>query len=471
MSNSAIASAIKQICEEKNIPESSVIETIEAALAVAYRKDFGEKNQNIKVDFSVHDGSSRVYDVKTVVEDALYAKFQAERAERERMVAAGAISEEDAAKATRAQDEPLVVGAGVELPHTEEKEPRFDPRKHIALATAEASKPDAAIGEEIRTELFPPAAYGRMAAQTAKQVIIQRIREAERDMVFREYKGTEGKIVNATVQRVEGRLVFVDLGHATAIMPPGEQMEREYYRPSQRIKVFVLAVNSTSKGPEIVVSRSHPELVRQLFAFEVPEIASGAVEIRAIAREAGSRSKIAVWSNQKNVDPVGSCVGQRGARVQTIISELAGEKIDIVEWSDDPVKFLGNALSPAKVLSIKLDEPNRLATVEVRNDQLSLAIGRQGQNVRLASKLAGWRIDIVGEEPEAAAEPAVAPTVPIAPAEVTAEPVLDGEAKPEVVTGDEPKPEPEAPAESSPEAIDPQPTSPVTDAPSEAKGN
>lgn len=416
MANTAIAAAIKQICEEKNIPESSVIETIEAALAVAYRKDFGEKNQNIRVDFSVADGSSRVFDVKTVVEDALFEKFEAERLEREKLLAEGKLTEEEAAKAAKTAEEPLAGPGTAEA--GEEREPRFDPRKHIARAAAREGKPDAQPGEEIRTELFPPAAYGRMAAQTAKQVIIQRIREAERDMIFREYKDKEGKLINATVQRVEGRLVFVDLGHATAIMPPGEQMDREYYRPAQRIKVFVVAVNSTSKGPEIVVSRSHPELVRQLFAFEVPEIASGAVEIKAIAREAGSRTKIGVYSTQKNVDPVGSCVGQRGSRVQTVISELAGEKIDIVEWSDDPGKFLGNALSPAKVLSIKLDETQRLATAEVRNDQLSLAIGRAGQNVRLASKLTGWRIDIVGEEGEApAAQPPVAPAAPPAAAE------------------------------------------------------
>jgi N utilization substance protein A len=411
MANSAIAQAIKQICEEKNIPESSVIETIEAALAVAYRKDFGEKNQNIRVEFSVADGSSRVFDVKTVVEDALFEKYEAERAEREKLVAEGKLTEEEAARVARTAEEPLVGVPGAEP--AGDKEPRFDPRKHVALSEARKGKPDAELAGEIRVELFPPAAYGRMAAQTAKQVIIQRIREAERDMIFREYKDKEGKLLTATVQRVEGRLVFVDLGHATAIMPPGEQMDREYYRAAQRIKVFVVAVNSTSKGPEIIVSRSHPELVRQLFAFEVPEIASGAVEIKAIAREAGSRTKIAVHSTQKNVDPVGSCVGQRGSRVQTVISELAGEKIDIVEWSDDPVKFLGNALSPAKVLSIKLDDAQRLATAEVKNDQLSLAIGRSGQNVRLASKLTGWRIDIVGEEGEQPAElPAVAPTAP-----------------------------------------------------------
>jgi N utilization substance protein A len=279
----------------------------------------------------------------------------------------------------------------------EEKEERFDPKTMVPLQLARQQKPDANLGDEIRTELFPPAAYGRMAAQTAKQVIIQRLREAERDTIFKEFKGRESEILTGTVQRVEGRLVFVDLGHATSIMPPPEQVASERYQPGQRIKVFLVSVNTTPKGPEIVVSRSHPEMVRKLFAIEVPEISAGSVEIKAIAREAGSRTKTAVFSNQKNIDPVGSCVGQRGTRVQTVIGELGGEKIDIIEWSDDPIKFISNALSPAKILSIKVNPEDKSAIAEVREDQMSLAIGRNGQNVRLAAKLTGWKIDIVGE--------------------------------------------------------------------------
>ncbi|MFH0829309.1 MAG: transcription termination factor NusA [Candidatus Kerfeldbacteria bacterium] len=393
MAQSPLKAAIQQITEEKNIPYDSVIDTIEAALAVAYRKDFGEKNQNIKVEFSADDGTSRVFDVKTVADDELYEAYVKEQAERE-------AQREAEAEAARTADSPVPEAAVIsqQSPETEEaKEDRFDPKTMVPLKVAKEKKPDVNIGDEIRTELFPPAAYGRMAAQTAKQVIIQRLREAERDTLFKEYKGREGEILTGTVQRVEGRMVFIDLGHASAIMPPPEQISSEHYQSGQRQKVYLVSVNTTPKGPELVVSRSHPEIVRKLFAIEVPEISAASVEIKAIAREAGSRTKIAVFSNQKNIDPVGSCVGQRGTRVQTVISELGGEKIDIIEWSDDPVKFISNALSPAKVLSIKTNVDEHSAITEVREDQMSLAIGRNGQNVRLAAKLTGWRIDIVGE--------------------------------------------------------------------------
>lgn len=396
MAQSPLKAAIQQITEEKNIPYQSVIDTIEAALAVAYRKDFGEKNQNIKVLFDADTGGSRVYDVKTVVADELYDEYMKEQAEREALKQA----EIEAGKAVPA--DPNINAAEPVQPtrpviEEEIKEDRFDPKSMIALKVITETQKDAKLGDEIRTELFPPAAYGRMAAQTAKQVIIQRLREAERDTLFKEYKGREGEILTGTVQRVEGRLVFVDLGHASAIMPPPEQIQTERYQPGQRIKVYLVSVNTTPKGPELVVSRSHPEIVRKLFAIEVPEISAGSVEIKAVAREAGSRTKIAVFSSQKNIDPVGSCVGQRGTRVQTVISELGGEKIDIIEWSDDAVKFISNALSPAKILSIKTNDEEHSAITEVREDQMSLAIGRSGQNVRLAAKLTGWKIDIVGE--------------------------------------------------------------------------
>ncbi len=391
MAQSPLKAAIQQITEEKNIPYESVIDTIEAALAVAYRKDFGEKNQNVKVEFSADDGTSRVFDVKTVVDDELYETFLKEQAEHEAALEAAAAAGGEAA----AQEPPAAPQPAIESEKPDEE--RYDPKTMVALKVIHETKPDAKVGDEIRTELFPPAAYGRMAAQTAKQVIIQRLREAERDTLYKEYKGREGEILTGTVQRVEGRLVFVDLGHASAIMPPPEQIASEHYQPGARIKVYLVSVNTTPKGPELVVSRSHPEIVRKLFAIEVPEVSAGSVEIKAISREAGSRTKIAVFSNQKNIDPVGSCVGQRGTRVQTVISELGGEKIDIIEWSDDPVKFISNALSPAKILSIKTNPDERSAITEVREDQMSLAIGRNGQNVRLAAKLTGWRIDIVGE--------------------------------------------------------------------------
>ncbi len=348
MQTSPILMAIQQICEEKNIPVSAVVETIEQALASAYRKDFGEPNQNIKVEFDPVTGASRIFDVKTVV-------------------------------------------AG-----PAEGEEEINTKKEILLADAKKIKKDAVEGEEIRTELTAPEGYGRVAAQTAKQVIIQRLREAEREMVFSEYKDKEGQVVLGTVQRVEGRTVFVDLGHTVAVMPYAEQIPREHYAIGARLKVYLVSVSASSRGPEVLVSRTHPEIVRQLFTQEVPEIAAGTVEIKSIAREAGSRTKIAVAATEPNVDPIGSCVGQRGMRVQTVITQLGGEKIDIIEWSEDPAKFISASLAPAKVQLVEIDEINRVARVTVAEDQLSLAIGRGGQNVRLAVKLTGWKIDIVG---------------------------------------------------------------------------
>lgn len=405
---SDIEAAIRQICEEKNISYESVIATIEAALSVAYRKDFGEKNQNIETEFDVKTGGARVFDVKTVVEDDLYEQYVKEREEAEKMraeaEARGETIEEEEPR-PRHKDETLrAKEAQDNKEETEEEEkPRFDPKTMIAEKEAQELKKGAKIGEVIRTELFPSAAYGRMAAQTAKQVVIQRLREAERETMYKEYKQLEGQIITGFIQRVEGRMVLVDLGRATALMPPPEQIPNEHYRPGARFKFYLASVNETPRGPEIIASRAHAEMVKLLFATEVPEIASNAVEIKAIAREAGSRTKIAVLSNQKNIDPVGSCVGQRGTRVQTIITEIGGEKIDIIEYSDDPVQFLTNALSPAKVLSIKLNEEVKTATAEVKEDQLSLAIGRSGQNVRLAAKLTGWKIDIVSDTGEAPA--------------------------------------------------------------------
>lgn len=389
MVQSPISSAIKQICEEKNISVESVIATIEAALAVAYRKDFGEKNQNIKVEFDQVTSGSRVFDVKTVVSDELYVETVKEEEERKRRKEAGEAEPEEKKPAVKEGDD-----------QEEEKKERFDFKINIALSEAKKIKKGAKIDDVIKQELFPPSSYGRMAAQTAKQVIIQRLREAERDTLFKEYKGREGELLTGTVQRVEGRVVLIDLGRATGIIPPPEQIVNERYTPGQRIKVYLVSVNSTPKGPELIVSRSHPEIVKKLFTMEVPEISSGAIEIRGVAREAGSRTKIAVESKQKNIDPVGSCVGQRGTRVQTVIAELSGEKIDIIEYSDDPVTFISNAISPAKILNVKINEEQKTALVEVKDDQVSLAIGRSGQNVRLAARLTGWKIDIVSEKLE-----------------------------------------------------------------------
>lgn len=404
MKRSPILEAIDQICAEKHISRESVLETIEAALAVAYRKDFADKkNQNIQAEFNPETAAARIFDVKEVVEDELYEEYLKQKEELEKQRALEEASGAPPTTATEgkpeqnrtAGDEGAVHGelSGSE----EEKKRRFDPKSMIPLAEAAATNPGATIGTQIKTELFPPEEYGRMAAQTAKQVIIQRLREAERETTFREYKEKVGEILTGTVQRIEGRVVLIDLGHATAIMPPAEQIERERYLPGQRIKVYLVSVTSTSRGPEIVVSRAHPDMVKKLFSLEVPEVASSAISIMAIAREAGSRTKIAVHTTEPNIDPVGSCVGQRGTRVQTIIAEIGGEKIDIIQYEEDPVRFIINALSPAKVLSVKLMSEEKRAIAEVKEDQLSLAIGRAGQNVRLAAKLTTWKIDIVKE--------------------------------------------------------------------------
>ncbi|MFC1687229.1 transcription termination factor NusA [Patescibacteria group bacterium] len=399
MAQSSIYQAMKQITEEKNISMEAVVETIEAALAVAYRKDFGEKNQNIHVEFDAETAQARVFDIKAVVDDEKVKRYEKLMAEREKR------REKEQAEEKEGKEEKEVkkkeeIKKGKDQSSEEgedEKEDRFDPKKEVGLAEAKKMKKGSKVGDEIKTELFPPAAYGRMAAQTAKQVIIQRLREAERETIYTEFKDKEGQLINGTVQRIEGKMVIIDLGRTAALLPPPEQIPNERYRPGQRMKFFVVAVNKTPKGPEIIISRSHAEMVRKLFTIEVPEINNGSVEIKSVAREAGARSKVAVVAHQSNIDPVGSCVGQRGSRVQTIITELGGEKIDIIEWADDSEIFISNALSPAKVLSVKTNEAEKTALAEVKEDQLSLAIGKAGQNVRLSAKLTGWKIDIVGE--------------------------------------------------------------------------
>ncbi len=384
MDPKSIAEAVKQICDEKGIPMQSVMETIEAALAAAYRKDFGTKNQNIKVEFDLNTGKIKVFDIKTVVEDLPPEELQAE-----------ALAEETTEENKTAKEEKPFVSPSEIPENADEEKKRFNPKTDLQISDAIKLKSDAQIGDVIKTELEVPGDFGRMAAQTAKQVIIQKLRETERETVYQEFKGKEGQIMVGTVQRREGRLVLIDLGRTTALLPPEEQIESENYLPGTHLKFYILSVNSTTKGPEVIVSRSHPEIVKKLFFLEIPEIASGVVEIKAIAREAGSRSKIAVATSQENIDPIGSCIGQRGARIQTIISELKGEKVDIIKYSENPVEFITNALSPAKIISIELNEAEKLATAKVVEDQLSLAIGRAGQNVRLAARLTGWKIDII----------------------------------------------------------------------------
>jgi N utilization substance protein A len=270
----------------------------------------------------------------------------------------------------------------------------------IQLSDAKLIKKTAKVGDEIKMKLEVPEGYGRMAAQTAKQVIIQRLREAERDMIFNDFKDKEGEVVSGVVQRREGKIVLVDLGKAVGILTPEEMIHGEQYRTGDRIKVYVKAVNSRPRGPEIVLSRISDEILKKIFYLEIPEISNGLIELKSVAREAGHRSKVAVWTDSDNVDPIGSCVGQRGARIQTIITELGGEKVDIIQYDENPIPYITNALSPAKVVSIDIDEEEKKATVKVLNDQLSLAIGKGGQNARLAAKLTGWKVDIVEAKTE-----------------------------------------------------------------------
>jgi transcription termination/antitermination protein NusA len=344
--NDQFEQALNQIAEEKDLDRNEILKMIELSLAAAFRKDYGKKDQNIVVEFLPENMGTKIYDVKTVVAEVA------------------------------------------------------DPVKEFTVEQAKEHEKNAKIGDEIKIDITPKAGakFGRIAAQTAKQVIVQKIREAERGVMFSEYKAKERQLVSGMVQRVEGETVLVDLGKATGVLFPSEQIRGEKYSIGARVKVLILHVEPTAKGPKITLSRSHPDVVRRLFELEVPEIFNGIVEIKAIAREAGSRTKIAVWSAQEGVDAIGACVGQRGTRVQVIMSELSGEKIDIISWSEDTVKFIANSLSPAKILNVTLNEEGKEAKVGVLEDQLSLAIGKAGQNVRLAARLTGWKIDIIEEK-------------------------------------------------------------------------
>ena len=366
--NNPIASAIKQICDDRGIPQEQVIEALEAALAAAYRKDFGEKNQNINVEFDLKTGGSRIFDIKIVVEDLPPEEEEEEKPEQ--------------------------AAEGAEETEAEEDERRFNPKTDLQLSDARQIKQDAEIGDEIRTELTVPAEYGRMAAQTAKQVIIQKIREAERGLLHDMFKEKERSIITGIVQRREDNRVLIDFGKISAVLPTSEQVARERYNPGDRIKVYVLSVHDTGRGPEIIVSRSTPMMVQRIFESEIPEIVSGAIEIKKISRDAGNRAKVAVVSHDESIDPIGSCIGQRGSRIQMIIAELGGEKIDVILYDENPESFITNALSPAKISSIELMPESKTARVLVPEDQLSLAIGKGGQNVRLASQLTGWSIEV-----------------------------------------------------------------------------
>lgn len=386
--------ALEQLEAERGIPKEKILETIEMALAAAYKKDYGKRGQIIKAKFDPATGKSDFWQVKIVVDESML-KPEEEGASEE-------VPETEPQKEQEAP-RPIETESEDETP-TEEHKVRFNPERHIMLDEAKKIKKGAKPGEELIFALETKDDYGRIAAQTAKQVIIQRIREAERESVFDEFKNKEGGVISGIVQRLEGRNVFLDLGRITAILPAEEQMRGERYRIGERIKALLYLVEKTPRGTNLYLSRTHPQFLAKLFEMEVPEMASGTVEIRAIAREPGSRSKVAVFSNTDGIDPVGSAVGQKGVRVSTVISELGGEKIDIIEWSDDPQEFVSNSLSPAKILDVEVNKRSKTATVTVAEDQLSLAIGRGGQNVRLAARLTGWKIDIQSREGETVAE-------------------------------------------------------------------
>ena len=388
-------SAISQIADEKGIERERVIETIEMAVAAAYKREYGRRGQIVRAKLDPETGEMQFVQVKLVVEPSMLKTEEEIAAEEKEAAEHLAAAAEQKIPFRRRDEEELFE----RLPEgEEERKIRFNPEKHMLLEEAQKEKPDVAVGDEYVTPLETHSEFGRIAAQTAKQVIIQRIREAERDAVYAEYKGKEGELVSGVVQRVEGRAVYVDLAKTVATLFPEEQIPSERYRAGQRLRFLVLRVELTPKGPLILLSRAHPNVLRSLFALEVPEVASGVVEIKSIAREGGSRSKIAVASKEEGVDPIGSCVGQRGTRVQTVIHEVGGEKIDIIEWSEDPAVFIAHALSPAKVLDATLYPHEHKAVAEVPPDQLSLAIGQKGQNVRLAAKLTGWKIDIKGAQ-------------------------------------------------------------------------
>ena len=361
------ASALGQISEEKGISPEKVLETIEIALAAAYKKEYGEKGQIVRAKFNPKTGDVKFSQIKIVVDQSMLKP----EGEEEKEISA----------------EPEEEG---------EKKIRFNAERHIMLDEAKKTKKDIMVGDEIEFLLETHEDFGRIAAQTAKQVIVQRIREAEREAVWNEYKDKEGELASGIIQRIEPHNIFIDLGKTVAVFPGEEQVFGERYYVGTRMKFYILSVNSDPKGPGIVLSRSHPKMISRLFELEVPEIGAGTVEIKSIAREAGNRTKIAVASNEEGIDPIGSCIGQKGTRVAAVISEIGGEKIDIIEWSEDPDIFVSNAMSPAKVTGIEIAPRRHTAKVYVPEDQLSLAIGKAGQNVRLAAKLTGWKIDVVG---------------------------------------------------------------------------
>jgi N utilization substance protein A len=370
---------LEQIHQEKGIPEATLIEALEMALGAAYKRDYGTRGQIIKSKFDMDGGDVVFYQVKTVVDETTVRPALTDE-ERE-MIANGDtqldISDEEA----------------------EDVLPRFDAEKHMYLADAKLMKSNVQLGDEMIFPLDAPENdFGRIAAQTAKQVIMQRIREAERGIAAGEFESKVGTILTGSVQKVERGTIFVELGKGYGIITKADQIPGEFYKTGDRIRVYLSEIEQGPKGMMLKLSRSHPRMIIELFKLESPEVAAGTVEIKSLAREAGARSKMAVVSHDDMIDPIGACVGQRGGRVTAVTDEIGGEKIDIVVWSEDPAQYVANAIAPARVLDIRIDEEAHQAFVSVANDQLSLAIGKAGQNARLAARLTGWKIDIKGIE-------------------------------------------------------------------------
>ena len=363
-----INSVIDQLEEERGIPREKTIEAIESSLATAYKKEYGKRGQIVRAKFDIGSGKTEFYQVKIVVDESMVKM------------------EDDAEEETedKANDESEAVDERV----------RFNPEHHILLEDAVKMKKDAKLDDELVFPLEDKEDFGRIAAQTAKQIIMQKIREAEKVSVLDEFGQRQGEIVNGTVQRIERGNIFVDFGRATGLLSYDEQIKGEHYKQGERIRAYLSSVEESPRGVFLRLSRSHPKFLEKLFEIETPELSNKTVEIKAVAREAGSRSKIAITSNDEHIDPVGSLVGQRGVRVYTVMRELGGEKIDVIEWSEEPVQFIEDALSPAAILNVEINENEKKAVVEVSEDQQSLAIGKGGQNVRLAAKLTGWKIDI-----------------------------------------------------------------------------
>jgi N utilization substance protein A len=413
--------AITQIAAEKNLPKEVVLQAVETALISAYKKD-SEVTGNIVVRIDRNTGNVLVFAQKAVVEEV------------------------------------------------------EDERVDISLKEARRIQPDAQLGDILEFEVTPANA-GRIAAQTAKQVVLQRLREAEREMVYEEFSNREGDIVSGVVQRVDARQVIVDLGKTEGILPPNEQVRTEHYRPGTRMKFYLVEVHKSVKGPQLILSRTHKNLLKRLFELEVPEIYKGTVEIKSIAREPGYRSKVAVSARQEGVDPVGSCVGLRGIRIQNIVNELGGERIDVVQWDTNPARFVANALSPAQVSGVSVSQEDNTASVMVPDRQLSLAIGKEGQNARLAAKLTGWRIDIKSEsavhEAPAAVVTEKAPAE-VAPAQPTEEQPTEAAApapeEPAPVTKEVAAEAEEAPVEAPEPVAEETPAEPVAATVSEPAG-